>query len=120
MSRNHRLQLSFHDEKNGLQYPWYPGYYRLSDVMLPRGYAPQEDHENLGLSFLKATGQDTLEILERVLGIPQAHASVGLLEIQNTGGLQNVLATYGGASLAMGNQAIQTLIKRKRLMKRIF
>ncbi|PFX11059.1 hypothetical protein AWC38_SpisGene25505, partial [Stylophora pistillata] len=53
-----------------------------------------------------------LEILEQVLGIPQAYANVGVLELQNTGGVQNLLATYGGSAIALGNEAVHELMKR--------
>ncbi|MCP4923422.1 MAG: hypothetical protein GY915_05240, partial [bacterium] len=100
--------------RNGLNYPWVPGYYgRVSTVMLPSGYQPKESHALLGASFMNASGPGGIQILEKLLGIPEAHASKGLSSLQN-GGLEAFLVTCGVTTTgALSSEVLKGVIKRQ-------
>ncbi len=112
-SYNYGGQKTVHDPRNGLNYPWVPGYYgRVSTVMLPSGYQPKESHALLGASFMNASGPGGVRILEELLGIPEAHARKGLLPLQR-GGLEEFLVTCGVTTTgALSSEVLKIVIKR--------
>ncbi|PFX11087.1 hypothetical protein AWC38_SpisGene25443, partial [Stylophora pistillata] len=76
--------------------------------MIPRRYEPTDEHALMGAIFLSAAGEGTLEILEKMLGIPHVYANTHGLQ---PGGMQQALTLYGGTAMAMGSEALKTLMK---------
>ncbi|PFX11617.1 hypothetical protein AWC38_SpisGene24576 [Stylophora pistillata] len=100
--------LGFYEDRNGLLYPVYQDDYRYRGVMLPQGYEPTNEHALMGATFLASAGHGTVEILEQVLGIPSAYAGVSSL---SSNVMQKALTLYGGTVMAMGSEALKTIMK---------
>jgi hypothetical protein len=99
---------SLQDPRNGLCYPLYSVNYRNPQAMIPRSYEPTDEHALMGATFLSAAGEGTLEILEKMLGIPSVYANTHGLQ---PGGMQQALTLYGGTAMVMGSEALKTLMK---------